>query len=220
MALAARVHLESLLRARKLDGTLTHVRPPAPPQDILPLSWPELPELQGLRDTLRGGLPRGELSEVADVLGSGDTKTSIVTWDGLQVDIRAVEPDRLDVADMIRNADQKNLLGLSRAINDLGNRARSKKLNPDEVQGGTFTITNPGIFGALYGLPLINQPQVAILGVGAIEKRAVVVDDAIAIRPMGYLTLGYDHRLIDGAVADQFLSTIKGTLEQFDPAWV
>ena len=84
------------------------------------------------------------------------------------------------IVPVIRNADEKNLLGLSRAINDLASRARTKKLNPDEVQGGTFTITNPGIFGALYGLPLINQPQVAILGVGAIEKRAVVIDDAIA----------------------------------------
>ena len=105
------------------------------------------------------------------------------------------------IVPVIRNADEKNLLGLSRAINDLAARARSKKLNPDEVQGGTFTITNPGIFGALYGLPLINQPQVAILGVGGIEKRAVVVDDAIAIRPMCHLSLGYDHRLVDGADA-------------------
>ena len=117
---------------------------------------------------------------------------------------------------VIRNADEKNLLGLSRAINDLAARARSKKLNPDEVQGGTFTITNPGIFGALYGLPLINQPQVAILGVGAIEKRAVVIDDAIAIRPMCHLTLGYDHRLIDGADAGRFLSFVKERLENFE----
>ena len=87
------------------------------------------------------------------------------------------------------------------------------------MQGGTFTITNPGTFGAQFGMPIINQPQVAILGIGAIEKRAVVVDDAIAIRPMGYLTLGYDHRLVDGAVADSFLSRLKETLERFDEAW-
>ena len=124
------------------------------------------------------------------------------------------------IVPVIRNADEKNLLGLSRAINDLGNRARSKKLNPDEVQGGTFTITNPGIFGALYGLPLINQPQVAILGVGAIEKRAVVIDDAIAIRPTCHLTLGYDHRLIDGADAGRFLSFVKERLERFEEAWM
>jgi pyruvate dehydrogenase E2 component (dihydrolipoamide acetyltransferase) len=128
----------------------------------------------------------------------------------------AVALDNGLIVPVIRNADERNLLGLSRAINDLASRARAKKLNPDEVQGGTFTITNPGIFGALYGLPLINQPQVAILGVGAIEKRAVVVDDAIAIRPMCHISLGYDHRLIDGADAGRFLAYVKERLEQFD----
>ncbi|HJR61063.1 MAG TPA: dihydrolipoamide acetyltransferase family protein [Vicinamibacterales bacterium] len=132
----------------------------------------------------------------------------------------AVALDNGLIVPVIRNADEKNLLGLSRAINDLAARARSKKLNPDEVQGGTFTITNPGIFGALYGLPLINQPQVAILGVGTIEKRAVVIDDAIAIRPMCNLSLGYDHRLIDGADAGRFLSLIKERLENFDEGWM
>jgi pyruvate dehydrogenase E2 component (dihydrolipoamide acetyltransferase) len=120
------------------------------------------------------------------------------------------------IVPVVKHADEKNLLGLSRAIADLASRARAKQLKPDEVQGGTFTITNPGIFGAQFGLPIINQPQVAILGVGAVEKRAVVIDDAIAIRPMGYLTLGYDHRLVDGAVADQFMARVKQTLEQFD----
>jgi 2-oxoglutarate dehydrogenase E2 component (dihydrolipoamide succinyltransferase) len=124
------------------------------------------------------------------------------------------------IVPVIARADEKNLLGLSRAINDLAARARGKKLNPEEVQHGTFTITNPGIFGALYGLPLINQPQVAILGVGAIEKRAVVIDDAIAIRPMCCLTLGHDHRLIDGAEAGRFLSYVKERLEGFDEAWM
>jgi pyruvate dehydrogenase E2 component (dihydrolipoyllysine-residue acetyltransferase) len=132
----------------------------------------------------------------------------------------AVALDNGLIVPVIRNADEKNLLGLSRAIDDLAARARSKKLNPDEVQGGTFTITNPGVFGALYGLPLINQPQVAILGVGAIEKRAVVIDDAIAIRPMCHLTLGYDHRLIDGAEAGRFLSFLKERIERFDEAWI
>jgi 2-oxoglutarate dehydrogenase E2 component (dihydrolipoamide succinyltransferase) len=128
----------------------------------------------------------------------------------------AVALDNGLIVPVIRNADERNLLGLSRAINDLAARARSKKLSPDDVQGGTFTITNPGIFGALYGLPLINQPQVAILGVGAIEKRAVVIDDAIAIKPMCHITLGYDHRLIDGADAGRFLSFLKERLEGFD----
>ena len=122
------------------------------------------------------------------------------------------------IVPVIRNADEKNLLGLSRAIADLAARARAKQLKPEEVQGGTFTITNPGVFGALFGMPIINQPQVAILGVGAIEKRPVVIDDAIAIRLMAYLTLGYDHRLIDGAVADQFMSELKKRLENYDSA--
>jgi pyruvate dehydrogenase E2 component (dihydrolipoamide acetyltransferase) len=124
------------------------------------------------------------------------------------------------IVPVIRNADEKNLLGLSRAIDDLATRARSKKLSPDEVQGGTFTITNPGVFGAVYGLPLINQPQVAILGVGGIEKRAVVIDDAIAIRPTCHISLGYDHRLIDGADAGRFLAYVKERLEQFEEAWM
>ena len=142
----------------------------------------------------------------------------------------AVALDQGLLVPVIRNADEKNLLGLSRAIDDLASRARSKKLSPDEVQGGTFTITNPGIFGAVYGLPLINQPQVAILGVGVIEKRAVVVqaadnggrggDDAIAIHPTCHISLGYDHRLIDGADAGRFLTYLKERLEHFDEAWL
>jgi 2-oxoglutarate dehydrogenase E2 component (dihydrolipoamide succinyltransferase) len=124
------------------------------------------------------------------------------------------------IVPVIRNADEKNLLGLSRAINDLAARARARKLNPEEVQNGTFTITNPGVFGALYGLPLINQPQVAILGVGSIDKRPVVVEDAIGIRPVCHLTLGYDHRLIDGAEGGRFLSFVKERLENFDEGWM
>jgi pyruvate dehydrogenase E2 component (dihydrolipoamide acetyltransferase) len=121
------------------------------------------------------------------------------------------------IVPVVKHADEKNVIGLSRAVVDLANRARAKQLKPDEVAGGTFTITNPGVFGALFGTPIINQPQVAILGVGNVEKRPVVVDDAIAIRPMAYLTLGYDHRVIDGAVADQFMSTVKQSLENWDP---
>ena len=120
------------------------------------------------------------------------------------------------IVPVIRRADERNLLGLSRAIADLADRARAKKLSPEDVQGGTFTITNPGGFGAQFGMPIINQPQVAILGVGTIEKRVVVENDAIAIRPRGYLTLGFDHRLIDGAVADRFMAHIKHQIEQFE----
>jgi len=120
------------------------------------------------------------------------------------------------IVPVIKNADEKNLLGLSRAVADLAARARGKHLKPEEVAGGTFTITNPGVFGALFGMPIINQPQVAILGIGNIEKRPVVIDDAIAIRPMAYLSLGYDHRVIDGAVADEFMSKMKHSLENWD----
>jgi pyruvate dehydrogenase E2 component (dihydrolipoamide acetyltransferase) len=120
------------------------------------------------------------------------------------------------IVPVIRNADEKNVLGLTRAIADLAERARTKQLRPDEVQGGTFTITNPGALGALFGMPIINQPQVAILDVGAVEKRPVVIDDGIAIRPRAYLSLGFDHRLIDGAVADQFMSILKKHIEDFD----
>jgi pyruvate dehydrogenase E2 component (dihydrolipoamide acetyltransferase) len=120
------------------------------------------------------------------------------------------------IVPVIKHADEKNLLGLSRSIADVAERARAKQLKPDEVHGGTFTITNPGQFGSQFGLPIINQPQVAILGVGTIEKRAVVVDDAIAIRTMAYLTLGYDHRLVDGATGDQFMSEVKQQIENFD----
>jgi 2-oxoglutarate dehydrogenase E2 component (dihydrolipoamide succinyltransferase) len=122
------------------------------------------------------------------------------------------------IVPVIKHAEEKNVLGLSRAIQDLAARARSKQLKPDEVQGGTFTITNPGVFGAQFGMAIISQPQVAILGVGTIEKRvAVVEDDAIGIRTKGYLSIGYDHRLIDGAVADEFMSHLKKTIENFDP---
>ncbi|HUP62577.1 MAG TPA: 2-oxoglutarate dehydrogenase, E2 component, dihydrolipoamide succinyltransferase [Thermoanaerobaculia bacterium] len=121
------------------------------------------------------------------------------------------------IVPVLKHADELNILGVSRAINDLGDRARAKKLTPDDVQGGTFTITNPGVFGGLFGLPIINQPQVAILGVGGIKKRAVVIEsaagDSIAIRSMCYFSLGFDHRLVDGAVADQFMAKVKATIE-------
>jgi 2-oxoglutarate dehydrogenase E2 component (dihydrolipoamide succinyltransferase) len=120
------------------------------------------------------------------------------------------------IVPVVKNADELSIAGMTRKINDLAERARTKKLLPEEVQGGTFTITNPGIFGNLYGLPIINQPQVAILGIGGIEKRPVVVDDAIAIRSMMYLSMSYDHRVVDGAVADQFLSMVKKGLQEFD----
>ena len=120
------------------------------------------------------------------------------------------------IVPVIRNADEKNLLGLARAVNDLAERARSKKLKVEEVQGGTFTVTNPGVFGSLFGTPIINQPQVAILGVGTIEKRPVVRDDAIAIRLMAYFALTFDHRIVDGSDADRFMAHLKKSLQEFD----
>jgi len=122
------------------------------------------------------------------------------------------------IVPVIKSADDKSLLGISKAIVDLADRARAKQLKPDDVAGGTFTVTNPGGIGAQFGLPIINQPQVGILGVGAIEKRAVVIDDAIGIRLMGYLSLAFDHRVVDGAVGDQFMGLIKHQLENWDPS--
>jgi pyruvate dehydrogenase E2 component (dihydrolipoyllysine-residue acetyltransferase) len=122
------------------------------------------------------------------------------------------------IVPVIKHAEEKSFPDMARAVQDLATRARSKKLNVEEVQEGTFTLTNPGIFGSLFGTPIINQPQVAILGVGVIEKRPVVRDDAIAIRSMAYLMLTFDHRIIDGAVADQFMAYLKYCLENWqDP---
>lgn len=122
------------------------------------------------------------------------------------------------IVPVIRNADERNIPGMQRAIVDLAGRARAKQLKPDEVQGGTFSITNFGSFGSIFATPVINQPQVAILGVGAVEKMPVVIDDAIAIRSMSHLSLTFDHRLIDGALADQFCQKVKSILENWsDP---
>jgi 2-oxoglutarate dehydrogenase E2 component (dihydrolipoamide succinyltransferase) len=124
------------------------------------------------------------------------------------------------IVPVLKRADELSLMGIARAINDLGERARTKKLLPDDIQRGTFTITNPGGFGPYAGIPIINQPQVAILGVGTIEKRPTVVTipdgtDAIGIRTMGMLTMSYDHRVVDGADADKFLADVKKMLQEF-----
>jgi pyruvate/2-oxoglutarate dehydrogenase complex dihydrolipoamide acyltransferase (E2) component len=117
------------------------------------------------------------------------------------------------IVPVIRDADRKSLLQLASEVNDLAARARNRQLKPDEVQGGTFTITNHGTSGSLFATPIINQPQCGILGVGAIQKRVVVIDDAIAIRPMVYLGLTFDHRILDGASADGFLARVVETLQ-------
>lgn len=127
----------------------------------------------------------------------------------------AVAIDEGLIVPVIRNAQDYSLLGLARVVNDLTNRARSRQLKPDEVQGGTFTITNHGVSGSLMATPIINQPQVGILGVGIMEKRVKVIDDAIAIRPCVYVTLTFDHRVADGATGDAFMTTVKQTLENW-----
>ncbi len=140
--------------------------------------------------------------------------TNIIYHNEINIGI-AVALDNGLIVPVIRGADERNVLGLQRAIVDLSTRARSRQLKPEEVQGGTFSITNFGSFGSVFATPIINQPQVAILGVGMVEKVPVVVDDAIAIRHTAYLALTFDHRLIDGALADQFTGKVKSVLENW-----
>jgi 2-oxoglutarate dehydrogenase E2 component (dihydrolipoamide succinyltransferase) len=140
--------------------------------------------------------------------------TNVVLHKEINIGI-AVALDWGLIVPVVKGADEKNLLGIQRNLNDLAERARSKKLKPEEVQEGTFSITNPGVFGGLFGLPIISQPNVGILGLGAIEKRPVVINDSIAIRSMCYVTLSYDHRVVDGAIAHQFLHKVKETLENW-----
>jgi 2-oxoglutarate dehydrogenase E2 component (dihydrolipoamide succinyltransferase) len=141
--------------------------------------------------------------------------TNVVLHRDINIGI-AVALDWGLIVPVVKNADEKNFLGLQRAISDLAERARTKKLKPEEVQEGTFSITNPGVFGGLMGLPVINQPNVAILGMGTIQKRPIVINDAIAIRSMVYLTLSYDHRVVDGATAHQFMGKVKSALENWN----
>jgi 2-oxoglutarate dehydrogenase E2 component (dihydrolipoamide succinyltransferase) len=119
------------------------------------------------------------------------------------------------IVPVIKNADGMNLLGLARTINDLTERARTKQLQPGDVQGGTFTLTNHGTSGSLFATPIINQPQCGILGVGKIEKRVKVIDDAIAIRPLAYVSLTFDHRILDGKSADDFVALFKDIIENW-----
>ncbi len=160
------------------------------------------------------------------IVNASYTDQGIAMKRNINIGIAVALEDGL-IVPVIKNADEKSLLGIARAVNDLATRAREKKLTPDDVQGGTFTITNYGIFGSLFGTPVINQPQSAILGVGAIQKRAIVtsaptvgggVSDAIAIRPMIYLSITIDHRLLDGAIGDQFMQKLKDFLEQYPEA--
>ena len=153
------------------------------------------------------------------IMNSSVAGTNVIYRRAINIGI-AVALDWGLLVPVIRNADGLSLTGLTRSLNDLAKRARSKKLAPQEVQEGTFTITNPGVFGSLMGTPIINQPQVAIMGVGTIEKRAKVItgadgEDTIAVRTCAYFSISFDHRVIDGAVADQFLAQVKRNIESF-----
>jgi pyruvate dehydrogenase E2 component (dihydrolipoamide acetyltransferase) len=148
------------------------------------------------------------------ILNASIEGTNIIYHNEINIGIAVALENGL-IVPVIRNADEKNVVGLQRSIVDLSTRARSRQLKPDEVQGGTFSITNFGSFGSVFATPVINQPQVAILGVGSVDKTPVVVDDAIAIRSIAYLALTFDHRLIDGALADQFTAKVKSILENW-----
>jgi pyruvate/2-oxoglutarate dehydrogenase complex dihydrolipoamide acyltransferase (E2) component len=153
------------------------------------------------------------------IVNASFSDDGIIMHQRINIGIAAAIPDGL-IVPVIKDADEKSLLGLARAVNDLAERARARRLQPDETQDGTFTLTNHGVSGSLFAMPIINQPQSAILGVGALQKRVVVVSeagyDSITIRPMCYLSLTFDHRLIDGATADQFVGVVKQTLEHYE----
>ena len=174
----------------------------------------EFERSQGLKLTYTPFIARAAVEAIKQfpIFNSSVEETNIIYKQAINLGI-AVALETGLIVPVIKNAGDKNFVEMARAVQDLAGRARSKHLNVDEVQEGTFTITNPGIFGSLFGTPIINQPQVAILGVGVIEKRPVVRDDAIAIRSMAYLMLTFDHRIIDGAVADQFMAYLKNVLE-------
>lgn len=148
------------------------------------------------------------------IVNSSVDGTNIVYKRDINLGIAVALPEGL-IVPVVKHAEEKSFLGLCRAISDIAERARSKKLTLDDIQGGTFTITNPGIYGGLFGTPIINQPQVAIMGLGGIEKRPVIVNDAIAVRSMCTIVLSFDHRVIDGAVADQFMAKVKSILQNW-----
>jgi pyruvate dehydrogenase E2 component (dihydrolipoamide acetyltransferase) len=174
----------------------------------------EFERSQGLKLTYTPFIARAAVEAIRQfpIFNSSVEGTNIIYKQVINLGI-AVALETGLIVPVIKNAGDKNFVKMALAVQDLASRARSKHLNVDEVQEGTFTITNPGIFGSLFGTPIINQPQVSILGVGVIEKRPVIRDDAIAIRSMAYLMLTFDHRIIDGAVADQFMAYLKNSLE-------
>jgi 2-oxoglutarate dehydrogenase E2 component (dihydrolipoamide succinyltransferase) len=175
---------------------------------------------QGIKLTYTPFIVKALVDTVRDypILNSSISEDKIIFKKPVNVGI-AVALETGLLVPVIRDAQLKSLTGLALSIHDLAARARSKRLKPDEVQHGTITVTNPGIFGSLFGIPIINQPQVAILAVGGMQKRPVIIHDAIAIRTMVYLVLSFDHRIVDGATADQAMSALKSRLQAWD-RWV
>jgi len=181
-------------------------------------------EEQGVKVTYTAFIGRAVAQALREhpVVNSAISGNKVIRRGDVNIGI-AVAIDNGLIVPVVKNADDLSLVGFARRVADLAARARSKKLSPDDVQGGTFTITNPGIFGTVIGFPIINQPQVAIMGVGAVEKRPVVVtdeygNDAIVARKRGFIALGYDHRLVNGADADQFLARVKQLMESYSDA--
>jgi pyruvate dehydrogenase E2 component (dihydrolipoamide acetyltransferase) len=181
-------------------------------------------EEQGVKVTYTAFIGRAVAQALREhpVVNSAISGNKVIRRGDVNIGI-AVAIDNGLIVPVVKNADDLSLVGFARRVADLAARARNKKLSPDDVQGGTFTITNPGIFGTVIGFPIINQPQVAIMGVGAVEKRPVVVtdeygSDAIVARKRGFIALGYDHRLVNGADADQFLARVKQLMESYSDA--
>ena len=231
-AAGERVEPLSVMRQQIAHHMITSRRTSAHVHTVFDVDFTHVAELLGVHAEAYAaqGIRLTYLSFVAkavvDALGAVPIVNATLSEDGASVRYRSEVGLGIAVAlnggeglivPVIRDAGAKSVGRLSQAIVDLATRAREKRLSPDEVQGGTFTITNPGVFGSIAGMPIINQPQAAILCIGAVERRPVVLDDdTIAPRHRCYLTLGFDHRLIDGAIADRFMSVVKNAIEQFD----
>ena len=220
----ARVEPMSVMRRRIAEHMIESRRTAAHVHTLFEVDFSAV---AAARAAYPGDLAPGYLAYIAKAAADALAATPVVnaSVDGANVVHHAqinlgiaVALDRGLIVPVVKQADRLEVGAVDAAIRDLAARARSKQLAPEDVEGGTFTITNPGSFGSLLGMPIINQPQVAILGVGAIEPRPAVVDGAVVARLRGFLTLGFDHRLIDGAVADRFLAQVKAALE--DPQWL
>ncbi len=223
-----RVEQMSVMRQKIMDHMLMSRRISAHVSSVFEVDFERIAELRrelkprfeqdGVKLTYLPFIVRAVLEglKAYTVLNSSVTGDKIVYHSDYNIGLAvALDEGKGLIVPVIKGADDLSLLGIARRSADLAERARTRKLDPDDVQGGTFTITNPGVFGSLFGMPIINQPQVAILGVGMIEKRPVVIGDMIAIRHRAYFGISYDHRIVDGAVADFFMGKVKEVLETF-----